>query len=324
MDTQPATNMRMIWASAVALLYGLGAHAAFQTNWGNVLIGTLSISFLLLTPLAIGAITVALSPARVRTSLVYAIFAPWAPCFLLAGIAILLQRELALCVGMALPIFLPLSSVGGLLAAVAWRRRSAPVRSNGAVMGLLIMLPFLFAPLERQIAPTAQERTVERSVTIEADAQTVWQHFVVVPTIQDSEQRIAWFRLLGLPQPVEAVLSRTGPHGMRHARYSSGMAVIEPIVEWQPHRRYAFEVHLDPNAPLPSPLWRAADDNDHLDIQRVEYEVEPQSDGAVVLHLRTTYRLATPFNPYSGRWIDFLLADFEAYILRIVKARAEL
>ena len=324
MDRQPGTNVRMMWAGALALLYGLGAHAAFQTNWGNVLIGTLSISFLLLTPMTIGAITVALSPARVRTSLVYAIFAPWAPCCLLGGIAVFLQRELALCVGMALPIFLPLSSVGGVLVAVACRWRGAPFRSNGAAMGLLIMLPFLFAPIERQIAPTAQVRTVESSVTIEADAQTVWQHFVVVPTIQESEQRIAWFRLLGLPQPVEAVLSQVGAHGMRHARYSNGMAVIEPIVEWQPHRRYAFEVHLDPEAPLPSPLWRAADDNDHLDIQRVEYEIEPQSGGEVVLHLRTTYRLATPFNPYSGRWVDFLLADFESYILRIVKGRAEL
>jgi hypothetical protein len=108
---------------------------------------------------------------------------------------------------------------------------------------------------------------------------------------------------------------------MRYARYSNGLRVVEPITVMEPHRRYQFRVELDTRS-LPSPLWRAVDGH-NLDVQTVEYWIEPQPDGTLNLHLDSSYRLATPLNPYAGRWIDFLLRDFQTYILQIVKQRAE-
>jgi hypothetical protein len=62
---------------------------------------------------------------------------------------------------------------------------------------------------------------------------------------------------------------------------------------------------------------------EHLQVEWVEYRIEPLSDDLVRLHLTSRYRLETPVNPYAALWVDFLLSDFQTYILDIVTGRAE-
>jgi hypothetical protein len=309
----------LLVAGAAALAYGVGAQLVFQQA-SDVLVGTLSISFLVLVPIALGALTVALAPAAFKRSWAFAVFVPWAICALVGLIAFLLALELWLCIVMGLPLFFVLSSLGGVLVCYLYKRKDAP-NSQNTTLGLLLLAPFLFLPLEAQLGASGQERTVQTQIEIAADPTTVWASFVVVPEIQPAEERFAWFRLLGLPDPVEATLTGQGVGGMRLARYANGLHVVEPVLVWEPPLRYRFAVEVDP-ASLPSPLWRAVEGR-HLDVQSVEYEVESHPDGGVLLHLESVYRLATPLNPYAGFWMDFLLDDFQHYILAIVKQRAE-
>ena len=311
-------------AALAAVAYGLGAELVFQQLSGT-LTGTLSISFLLLVPAALGALTVALSPYDLKRSWGYAIFAPWLVCTLAALAAFLFGLELWVCIVIALPLCFALSSLGGALVCYLYRRRDErEARRNGAqntTLGLLLAAPFLLLPVEAQLAPPSQTRTVHTQIEVATVPAAVWDAFIAVPEIQPEEERFAWFRALGLPDPVEAMLSGQGAGAMRQARYDNGLQVMEPVVVWEPQVHYRFNVELDP-ASLPSPLWRAVD-GDHLNVLYVEYRVEPQPAGHVLLHLDSTYRLATPLNPYAALWGDFLLSDFQHYILEIVKHRAE-
>lgn len=310
----------LLFMGMAVLLYGLGATVVFQET-AETLVGTLSISFLFLVPFALGILTVALSPDERKASWGYAVFAPWLVCTAIGVIVYLLAMELWICVVMGLPLFFVMSSLGGALAAWLYRRNWARSRGREMMLMGLLILPFLAMPLEAHLPLPAQARTVPTQVSVQAEPQVVWDNFVAVPPIQPGEGPFAWFRVLGLPDPVEAWISPSQPMGMRHARYSNGLQVLEPISVMEPYRRYRFAVDLDTHS-LPSPLWRAVDSK-YLDIQYVEYWMEPQSDGSVTLHLDSAYRLSTPFNPYAGRWIDFLLRDFQTYILQIVKERAE-
>lgn len=311
----------MLIGAMGVFLYGLGAEVAFQ-EMSSVLVGTLSISFLLLVPFVLGVLTVALSPPDRKESWLYAFFAPWAVCLVLGIVIYLLAMELWICVVMGLPLLFVMSSLGGVLVTWLYRRKvDRDRRRDTTTLGLLILLPFLAMPLEARLPLPTQARTVQTQVTIQADAQTVWETFIAVPPIQPDEGPRAWFRVLGLPDPIEATLSAPQAGAMREARYSNGLRVIEPVLVWEPYERYRFRVELD-LASLPSPLWRAVESR-HLDVQEVEFWLEPQPGGAVTLHLDSTYRLATPLNPYAGRWLDFLLRDFQGYILQVVKQRAE-
>lgn len=306
-----------------ALAYGLMGEIAFQ-NVRDILMGTLSISFLFFLPIGIGALAVRFGPDDLKESWPYGIFAPWAVCTLFGIVIALVAMEAWVCVVIGLPLFWAMSSVGGALMVWRYRRRTADPRTGGdtALLGALLLAPYLLMPLEAQWAQGTMYRTVERAVVIAADAETVWNEFVAVPAIQPEEEPFAWFRLLGLPDPVEAMLTAPGTGGMRQASYDNGMRVLEPVTVWEPYRRYRFAVELDPTSAQPSPLWMAVA-GEHLRVEAVEYRIEPLADGEVRLHLASSYQLTTPVNAYAGLWLDFLLGDFEGYILQIVKGRAE-
>lgn len=236
------TRSLPVWGMVVALAYGLSGEIFFQQA-RDLLLGTLSISFLFLVPLGIGALTVALASESMRESWPYAIFAPWAACALLGVAVLILSMEAWICVAMGLPIFFVMSSLGGAL--MRWwftRRRD---RGNSSFLSLLLVTPLLFSPLESQWQPPTIIREVKTSVLVAAPAETVWAEFVTVPKIQPNEERFAWFRAAGLPHPVEAKLDKPGIEGVRYASYDNGMRVIEPVQVWELYDRYRFGVLLD-------------------------------------------------------------------------------
>jgi hypothetical protein len=61
----------------------------------------------------------------------------------------------------------------------------------------------------------------------------------------------------------------------------------------------------------------------YVDILGGTYLLEPMADGRIRLSFTSQHRLSTNFNFYSGLWSDFLIRDFQNYILRVVKARVE-
>jgi hypothetical protein len=165
-------------------------------------------------------------------------------------------------------------------------------------------------------------REVKTSVVVHAPAETTWGEFVTVPKIQPEEEQFAWFRAAGLPHPVQATLVNPGAKGVRYASYDNGMKVIEPVQVWALYEQYRFGVLLDPESGQHTPLWSDVA-GEHLHVQWVEYRIEKLSDEHVRLHLTSRYALETPVNPYAALWVDFLLGDFQDYILDVVTARAE-
>lgn len=308
-------------AMVVGLIYGLGNEIFFkQNNFSDILMGTLSISFLFLVPFAIGALTVRLSASHRRTSWPYAIFAPWAVCALLGVAVILFAMEAAICVVMGLPIFFVFSSIGGSV--MCWYYLNRADKNDTNLMGIILLMPLLLSPIEAQWQPPTVVREINASVVVDAPVEVIWNAFVTVPKIQPHEERFAWFRAAGLPHPVEATLVNPGAEGVRYASYDNGMRVIEPVQVWDLYRRYRFGVELDAESGQHTPLWSDVA-GEHLHVQWVEYRIEELSADQVRLHLTSRYALETPINPYAAAWVDFLLNDFQHYILDIVTARAE-
>jgi hypothetical protein len=314
-------------------LYGVIVHFATQTLWNLVQVTALSFSFLVLLPVGMGAATVVLAPTRLKTTWWYALFAPWAPSLLLGLAVAIIAWELAICVLMALPVFLLMASAGGFAAMFYFRSRiqNAPDRPgmDGDTTGrtslmavaAVLLLPHLGPPVEGLVEQTTIVRTVESRIVIHSSAPAVWNQFVGVPAIQPHEAPFAWFPLLGLPRPVTAMLDAQELPTVRTASYSNGMKVIEPVTRWEPPYRYGFNVLVDRET-LPNPLWRAVE-SEHFSAQDVGFTVEPIDEDTVSLTLSTTYQLKTPLNPYAAAWIDILLRDFQTYILQVIKVRTE-
>lgn len=312
----------VFWTLGIGVTFGMVYVMLFQAS-SDLLIGTLSVSFLFLVPMGIGALTVALAPVRRKESWPYAVFMPWLVCLLVGLLVGVLAMEAWACIVIGLPVFFIMSSIGGALTKVMFDARSGN-GTLGAWLGVAAIAPLFLMPIEVQWTPVGTTRDVVKTVVIEAPAEQVWASFVAVPPIQPDERPIAWFPWLGLPQPVEARLEQPGETGMRWASYENGMQVIEPTIIWEPARQYRFGVMLDPGGPRTTPLWTALA-GEHLVVDHVEYRIDPVpgATGSVRLTLTGRYTLRTPLDSYAGVWIDFLLGDFERTILHVVKERAE-
>src|SRR5690606_8893535 len=121
----------------------------------------------------------------------------------------------------ALPLFLPLSSLGGI--AVRWLRMRNTTANASSLLGIILLGPYLLAPAELQLPAAEAIRTVENTIVVDADAQTVWANITNVTTIAPHEQRRSPFHRLGLPKPLKAVMTDPGPDGIRYGYFEEGL-----------------------------------------------------------------------------------------------------
>lgn len=313
----------VVFSFLAAAGYGLFVRLAFANEQLGGLFGTISVGFLFVVPLALGALTVFFAPDRYRASWGYALLAPWVPCLIFGISAALLSLEAWICVVMALPIFLGMSNLGGLAAFVLLKRGSRAGKPQTGVMGLLLLAPFLVTPLEQQLPAADSIRVVHTQIEVKADPETVWRNITRVPDIAEEERGFSFFHLAGLPRPLRATLTHDGVGGVRRGQWEDGLAFVETIVEWQPNESYTMQMSADTRELRPSPLPLREIGGRYFDVVQGRYAIEPLDDGTVILHFTSTHRLSTHFNGYGGLWTDFFMRDVQNHILRIVKARSE-
>jgi hypothetical protein len=312
----------LFFGLAAAAAYGLAARLLIGTEANGALLGTLTLAFFLFVPLAVGALTIYFAPVQWRHSWLYAGLGPWISCLVFAVLAALFSLEAWICVVMALPIFLVVASIGGLLMKVLMPVDKADQSQTG-VMGALLVLPFLVLPLEQQLPNPDSIRVVHSQIEVAASPAEVWSQITRVAEINEAERPWSFFHTAGLPRPRYATLTHDGVGGVRHGQWEDGLAFVETITEWQPNRAYTMWMEADTRHLTASPLPLQQIGGTYFDVIEGRYEIKPVAEGQVILHFTSTHRLSTRFNFYGGWWTDFFMRDVQNYILRIVKARAE-
>jgi hypothetical protein len=322
--SEPVSRRRMVWAGvACGVFYGLLARIVFGAGVLKSAFFVMSVAFIFLVPFALGYAAVTLGEREGPWSWQRRLLAPWLPALLSLTAALALAWEGLICIVLWLPLFMLMSSLGGLAAGLVARWRGARGR-EGRLMAAVLILPFLVSPLESQVTADTQQRVVDTAIDIDAPPAMVWRHIIRVPAFQAEEHRVALSHLIGFPRPVEATLSREGVGGVRHATFERGVLFVETITAWEPERELAFSIRADPGTIPPAALdEHVTVGGPYFDVLDGRYRLEPLSTGRVRLHLSSTHRLSTHFNLYSGVWTDFVMRDVQRYILGILKERCE-
>lgn len=304
----------------LGLLYGVIARWAFGPGASDLL-STMTCGFLFVVPFAMGALTVFVAPPVFRRSRAFAFFMPWLSCLLVIAVVVLLDWEVYLCVLMATPIMLPIAGIGGLVFRNVAANRSKSATTPTMMLGLLLLTPYLIAPVETRLPETHSLRVVQNEIIVNASVDTVWSNIISVPLIQPEEQGFSLFHLFGLPKPLEATLSHEGVGGVRNATFEGNLSFVETVTEWTDHQSLSFSIVTSNTGAVPAPLDQIG--GKYFDVLEGTYVIEPLGDGQVRLFLSSKHRLTTRFNFYGGLWTDSIMSDLQSYILRIIKARAE-
>ena len=305
-------------AMIVGALYGLLARAVASDMVNDTIGGlfaVMSLGFLFLVPLVIGAVTVG---AAALPSVWYRIFAPWMPILLLLIVAGVIGWEGSICIFMGLPVMLVMASIGGLIAV-----RDAA--HNARARPMLLIAPFLFWPLERQMPLPDRLRQTVTEIVIDAPPETVWPLVASVDSIRPEERRPSLFTMLGFPPPVSATLSHHGIGGVRIARFERGLAFTETVTEWVHGERLGFTIDATTDGVSAPPLdQHVMIGGPYFDVMTGGYELHPVNGGrATRLVLRSEHRTSTRFNFYAGWWADRVMASIQNNIMAVHKARAE-
>ncbi len=310
-----------LFAIGIGLFFALVSRYLFDDDLANRAGNLLTVSYLLLIPIAIGAVTAHFIPAeegRSRT-----IWGPILAVLLFIISTLIFHLEGLICLIIIGPIFILLAVVGASGYASLTDKKEKP-RDKTLVVAAFALLPFLSVLIENHIDTPDNFRRVENSVLINAPAPIVWQHIVRVAPIGAADLRPSLIDDIGFPRPVEATLTHEGMGGVRHATFERGVEFIETVDDWQPLRRLSFSI-VPNTATIPPTTF-----DEHVivggrffDVLRGTYELRPAEAGRTRLVLYSEQRLSTHLNWYAGLWTGYVMSEIQDRILLVLKQRCE-
>ena len=310
--------------AALGAAYGLVARLIFGFGLARSdVFEVMSTAFIFGVPFALGFVTIWFGDPQNKVRWLRCIFLPWIAGLLCLLCALALVWEGIICILLWLPLVLILSSFGGLVAGICHRLFKAK-RDRTYCVVAVALLPFLAAPLEQFHSAASEIRTVNTQIRIHANPQTVWEQIRTVPLIGEREQSFSFSHLLGFPRQLEAKLVGEGVGAVRYATFERGVLFVETITEWNEPQRLSFSIHADAEHIPPSTFdEHVTIGGKYFDVLTGTYWIETAGEGDVILHLASDQRLSTRFNFYSHFWTEYLMADLQNYILKIIKRRCE-
>ncbi|MBF9255682.1 hypothetical protein I2I11_20460 [Pontibacter sp. 172403-2] len=281
--------------------------------------GLMTMSFMFLVPFVIGLITAYYHDSVTSSRKIGVIAMPLISIVGFVGLSVFFGMEGVICALMALPIFLFMALLGGLVGVQVFERN----RSKVHVL-LWVILPFLLAPFENYFGLTDKIFSEHTTIVINSDDETVWGNITRVSRISESENNSSLFQVMGFPRPIEAELDTVAVGGIRKAIFARGLFFTERVTQMNPLKVLAFSIEADPNSIPPKALdEHVLVGGKYFDVLEGKYEIKRISSDKIILHLTSQFRLSTRFNFYSGLWSKLIMSDIQKNILEIIKKRSE-
>lgn len=305
------------WPFAAGVIVGIAFRLIFSGAPGHPFDAML-VSFVVLGPLLVGVVTVYVAERIARRSWPYYFWAGAGANVLFIVGTFVIVIEGAICALAALPLFVIIGGLSGILmgAICRWTRRPRRAVYSFA------LLPLLLGSLEQKVPLPAATQVVTRSTTIAASPDKVWAQ-LVAPVVGPTQMQDAWLYRIGVP-PTQSAITQELPHEVvRRFRMGKGIHFEQVAADWQPGKRVRWQYRFSPDSFPP----RALDDHvriggEYFDLIAAEFSLEAVPTGTV-LRMAMSYRVSTHFNWYAQPLAALLIGDFEQRALSFYKARTE-
>lgn len=306
------------WPLLAGVATGIVVRLIFSGKAGDPY-GAMMGSFIYLSPMLVGVVTVYVAERIKRRSWGYYFLAPFvANClFVIGTLAILIEG--LICAVVIIPLFALLGGLGGLVMGAICRLTNWP----GKAVYSFMVLPLVLGGLETNLPLPEEISTVERSVLINATPDAVWREINAVRNIKPEEVNNAWAYRIGVPLPVSGVTEQTPDGPVRRIKMGKGIYFDQVFVDWRENRyvRWHYRFYEDSFPP------KALDDHvmiggHYFDIEETSYMLEPKGSGTE-LTINMRYRVSTQFNWYADPIARLLFGNFEEVILDFYRRRSE-
>lgn len=306
------------WPLVAGAIAGIGLRLVYLGAPGKPYAAMLG-SFIYFSPLLVGAVTVYMAERVKRRDFGYYVAAPFVANCVYVGGTLIIMVEGLICAIVIIPLFAMLGSVGGVAMGIVCRITNWPRRA----LYSLWALPLILGAVEPQLPLSSIERTVERSVLVQAPPERVWREIHDARAIRPEEVDAAWFFRIGVPLP-EAGVSRDTPEGqVRTLRMGKAVHFDQVVTDWQANRYVRWVHRYSADSFPPNALDEHVVLGGHyFDVSSTAYELIPRG-AQTELKVRMVYRVSTPFNWYADPLAKGMLGNLEDVILRFYQRRSE-
>ena len=301
------TGERAIYGSLLAALVACVGYQLIST-------GLYGFTLFALLPVLVGAIGAWVTQAKSSSKAMRAgIYANLIGCaaFLLGGL------EGLVCIGMALPLALPLGAFGGWLVYAATHKRTL---ARGTAM--LAILPLGLGSLGFDATAKPHVFAVRSSIEIAAPPEVVWKHVVSFSELPPPEE---WYFKSGIAYPMRARIDGTGPGAVRYCEFSTG-PFVEPIEVSDEPRLLRFSVAQNP-APMNewSPFANVVPRHLHgyLVSKQGQFLLTALPNGHTLLEGTTWYQHGLYPETYWTVWSDAIIHRIHMRVLNHIKNLSE-
>ena len=240
---------------------------------------------------------------------------------LLIGVALLsLGREGLICLVMAVPLALPFSIAGGLVARSIVQRRSSMAAPPTFAACVAILPLMMLAEHAARFEPAVNKVTT--SITIDAPVSVVWKNVVAFPPLAPPEE---WLFRAGIAYPASGRIVGSGPGAVRYCHFSTG-DFVEPITVWDEDRLLAFDVSAQPPAMQELSPWKIAPphlEHNYMRSRHGQFRLVALSDHQTLLEGTTWYQNYFWPQVYWREWSDEIVHQIHMRVLLHVKQQAE-
>jgi hypothetical protein len=279
-----------------------------------------SISYIFLLPIIMGAIPVLFSTKEQLQSYWKYLLMPWGITLSFFLLCVLTKFDGMICLIIIVAPFLALGTLG----AFVFRLITLHTSTKKTPLYFSLLIPFLFLLFETNMQTTDQFYTVQTQITINANKSKVWENIKNVKDIQLAEIQTHFVHIMGVPKPLNGELNEEGIGGIRKIVWEKGIKFQERIKTWDEGNSFNYDIDVDPESIPPQTL------DDHVmiggryfDVVAGGYVIDSISPTKNKVILNCTYRITTNLNFYAKWWADFILNDFNEMILEVIKKRSE-
>ena len=305
------------------LLIGLTAGVAYAflamllvtANHQNV-----SVGFIFVLPLVLGAIPVLFSTKEQLQSYKTYLLLPWIIVLTFFYLCFISGFEGMICLVIIIGPFILLGALGSFI----FRLIKLKNEGKGTKLYSLLLLPFIVFFIEANFQPTNQFHTVTTTMEINAGKAIVWENVKNVKNIKSTEIARHFIHLIGIPKPLNGELDKEGIGGIRSITWEKGIRFQEKIKTWDEGNSFSYDISVDPKSIPPTTLdEHVMIGGKYFDVTEGSYKIDRINETKSLVTLTCKYRVTTNLNAYSKLWADFILNDFNTMILEVIRKRCE-
>lgn len=242
---------------------------------------------------------------------------------ILSLLILLFAIEGVICLVMAAPITALFTCIGAVIGYSLQKKLNRTSRQP-----LFIYLPMLtllvptFMSVESSLEQEPELTAIRTQIEINASPQTVWQHVLAFPTLQEPKELL--FKT-GIAYPIKAEIIGSGVGAVRYCRFTTG-TFVEPITLWQENRLLQFTVEEQPE-PMQELTPYGQIDTPHLHnyfvSKKGQFLLTELPNGHTLLKGTTWYYHKIGPTFYWQWWSDYIIHSIHLRVLHHIKTLSE-